>query len=130
MLGRRILVRQHLSSDTGGGQPYLASPKTAAGVREVPLADETLEVLAEHMAAFPPVEVEVEDRTGTRPVRRSVRLVFYAVEETRAGVRRTPLRRLLYPSFPAPALFATGDKLVAETARHTKQELAWKHNRE
>lgn len=93
MLGRRVLVRQQLTSDTGGGQPYLTPPKTAAGVREVPLADETLEVLAEHMAKFPPVEVEVEDRTGTRPAKRTARLVFYAVEETRAGMRRTPLRR-------------------------------------
>ena len=93
MLGRRILVRQQLASVNGGGMPYLAPPKTAAGVRDVPLADETLQFLAEHMAAFPPVEVVLEDRTGPRPVRRPVRLVFYAVEEMRAGVRRTPIRR-------------------------------------
>jgi integrase len=45
----------------------------------VPLADgpgETLELLAEHMAQFPPAEVEVTDRTGSRPVKRSARLLF------------------------------------------------------
>jgi len=86
MLGRKIRVRQQLTSDTGGGQPYLAPPKTAAGVRDVPLADATLEVLAQHMAQFPPIEVELEDRTGPRPQRRTARLVFQSVEETLTGV--------------------------------------------
>jgi len=81
MLGRRVRVRQQLTSDTGGGRPYLAPPKTAAGVRDVPLAPETVALLAAHMERFPPLEVELEDRTGPRPVKRTARLVFYAVEE-------------------------------------------------
>ena len=72
MLGRRILVREQLLPRGG----VLGPPKTAASVRDVPLADETLQVLAEHMAAFPPVDVPVTDRTGSRPVKRTARLLF------------------------------------------------------
>lgn len=75
MLGRRILVRQQLVSELGR-PPYLGLPKTAAGVREVPLADETLAALAKHLAEHPPVEVTIEDRTGHRPKKRTARLVF------------------------------------------------------
>jgi integrase len=87
MLGRRILVRQQLAA----AQSVLAPPKTAASVREVPLADETLQVLAEHLAEFPPVDVEVEDRTGSRPVRRAARLLF-TTSQPRSG-QRGPVKR-------------------------------------
>jgi integrase len=86
MLGRRVLVRQQLSS-----LGVLAPPKTAASVREVPLAAETLDVLAEHLAEFPAAEVEVEDRTGGRPVRRTARLLF-TTSQSRSG-RRGPVKR-------------------------------------
>jgi integrase len=86
MLGRRILVRQQLSAK----RELLVPPKTSASVREVPLSDETLEVLAGHMAEFPPVEVEVEDRTGPRPTRRTARLLFTMTAHTG---QRGPVKR-------------------------------------
>ena len=54
----------------------LGLPKTPSSVRTVPLADVTLERLAEHLAEFPPAEVEIMDWTGAQPRRRKARLVF------------------------------------------------------
>jgi len=87
MLGRRILVRQQLAP----AQAALLPPKTAASVREVPLAREIRDVLAEHLAEFPPIDVPVEDRTGSRPVKRSARLLF-TTSQARSG-QRGPVKR-------------------------------------
>lgn len=71
--GRAIRVEQQLLSSPVG----LGAPKTAESRRVVPLASDTLDALAEHLAAFPPREVEVVDRTDpVRPTTRAARLVF------------------------------------------------------
>jgi integrase len=75
-LRRHVVVGQQLKS-LAGQRPYLDSPKTAESERTVPLAQVTLDVLAAHLAAFPPVEYEVADRSDPRrPTTRPVRLVF------------------------------------------------------
>src|SRR5690349_4641061 len=123
MLGRRVRVRQQLTSDTGGGRPYLAPPKTAAGVRDVPLAPETVALLAAHMERFPPLEVELEDRTGPRPVKRTARLVFYAVEEKRSGTQRTPIRRSTFNTTWTRAVERAREAGVELPARVTPHSL-------
>jgi integrase len=55
-------------------------------VRTVPLAEETVQVLAEHLATWGETAAELEDRTGSRPVRRTARLVF-------GTSKREPVRR-------------------------------------
>jgi integrase len=74
--GRSVEVAYQLVS-LGDGVPFLGPVKTPESERTVPLAHVTLDALAAHLAAFPPVEVEVEDRTDPRRVeRRTARLVF------------------------------------------------------
>jgi len=73
---RSVAVEQQLVK-LPGREVYLGPVKTEASRRIVPLARRTLDALAAHLAAYPPVEVEIEDRTDPRhPVRRLVRLVF------------------------------------------------------
>jgi integrase len=67
---REVAVVQQLATpDTG--RPFLAPVKTPESERTVPLAQVTLDALAAHLAAFPAVEVEVEDRVDPRPDRES-----------------------------------------------------------
>lgn len=89
-LGRRVLVRQQLITEPGR-EPYLAPPKTDASVRDVPLAPETLLLVAEHVARWPVVEVEITDCTGARPVRRPARLL--STTEAGGPIRRTTFNR-------------------------------------
>ncbi|WP_338701293.1 tyrosine-type recombinase/integrase [Streptomyces sp. Q6] len=59
------------------GAPFIGEPKTQASYRSVPLAPAVVEALRAHLAAFPPVPVELVDRTDTRkPHSRPARLVF------------------------------------------------------
>lgn len=64
-LRRQLRVTEQLVSPPGAGLPSWGPPKTAAGVRTVPLAGVTVDALARHLAAFPPVAGE--------PIFRSVR---------------------------------------------------------
>lgn len=74
--GRHVQVEQQLVSPSTGA-PYLGPPKTPEAERLIPLAQVTLDVLAAHLAAWPAVEVEIEDRTDPRkPHRRTARLLF------------------------------------------------------
>lgn len=75
-LRREIHVRQQLKS-VPGRRPYLAAPKTQTSVRTVELPDTVAEELAAHVAAFPPVPVEIDDETDPRrPRRRKAKLLF------------------------------------------------------
>ncbi|MGW9024778.1 tyrosine-type recombinase/integrase [Streptomyces sp. NPDC055722] len=59
------------------GVPYLGEPKTEKSYRTVPLSASAIAAVMEHLEAFPPVEVEIEDRTDPRkPVMRKARLLF------------------------------------------------------
>lgn len=53
-LRREVRVVEQLLSPAGG--PVWGPPKTAAGVRTVPLTDDALGLLAGHLAAFPAVD--------------------------------------------------------------------------
>jgi integrase len=54
-LRREIRVVEQLLTPAAGPVAW-GPPKTAAGVRSVPLTDEALEALAEHLATFPAVD--------------------------------------------------------------------------
>ncbi len=56
-----LRVEQQLST-VNGGTPFLSPPKTAASHRTVPVPQFALDVLAEHLAEWPAVPVEVPDR--------------------------------------------------------------------
>ncbi|MGN7136429.1 site-specific integrase [Streptomyces pseudogriseolus] len=69
------------------GVPYLGEPKTEKSYRTVPLSASAVAAVAEHLQAFPPAEVEIEDRTDPRkPRTRKARLLF--VSETGDPIRR------------------------------------------
>ncbi len=111
--GRSVEVVQQLVT-LPGQPPYLALPKTAESLRTVPLARVTLDQLAAHLAAFPVVEVEIEDRTDPRrPVVRSARLVF-----TR---NNRPIARHDWPAVWVPAARAVG--LPSRTGLHVLRHL-------
>lgn len=69
------------------GEPYLGPPKTHESYRTVPLARPVVEALAAHLARFPAREVEIEDRTDTRRLRRRKAKLLFLSE------RREPIRR-------------------------------------
>jgi integrase len=72
------LERQHLDMDKGevhvrqqavrldAGDPYIGPPKTDSSYRTVPLAKAVVEALNEHLRRFPPVAVELVDKTDPR----------------------------------------------------------------
>jgi integrase len=64
-LRRQVRVVEQLVSPPGAGVPTWGPPKTAAGVRTVPLPEPAAEALARHLGRFPAVDGE--------PVFRSVR---------------------------------------------------------
>ncbi|MFJ9858900.1 tyrosine recombinase XerC [Streptomyces albogriseolus] len=69
------------------GVPYLGEPKTEKSYRTVPLSASAVAAVEEHLKAYPPAEVEVEDRTDPRkPRTRKARLLF--VSETGDPIRR------------------------------------------
>ena len=85
-LGRKIHVVQQLSTPPGD-VPHLAPVKTDTSKRTLDLPTVVAEALAEHMRLFPPVEVEIEDRTiPHKPKTRFARLVF-------TNGRKLPMRR-------------------------------------
>ncbi|MGY0067181.1 site-specific integrase [Streptomyces sp. QTS137] len=69
------------------GVPYLGQPKTEKSYRTVPLSASAVAAVEEHLKAFPPAEVEIEDRTDPRkPRTRKARLLF--VSRTGDPIRR------------------------------------------
>jgi integrase len=114
--GREVEVVQQVVT-LGDGVPFLGPVKTPESERRVPLAQVTLDALAAHLAAFPPVEVEVdvEDRTDPRRVqRRTVQLVF-ALDGDQ------PLTRSRWSTIWTPAARAAG--LPPRTGLHVLRHL-------
>lgn len=69
------------------GVPYLGEPKTEKSYRTVPLSASAVAAVEEHLKAYPPADVEIEDRTDPRkPRTRKARLLF--VSETGDPIRR------------------------------------------
>jgi integrase len=59
------------------GDPYVGPPKTESSYRTVPLAKGVVEALTEHLMRFPPVPVELVDKSDPRrPHKRTTHLVF------------------------------------------------------
>jgi integrase len=69
-LRRMVRVDRQLVT-VAGREPFLAPPKTGASVRTIPLAQITLDVVAAHLAAHPPVDGFVFVNDDGRPIRRS-----------------------------------------------------------
>ncbi len=76
-----LIIDRQLVTTSGMGAPYLATPKTAASVRRVPVLPELLEVLNDHEAQHPPAQILDSDGTPAvllftnrdgRPLRRNV----------------------------------------------------------
>ncbi|MDG4825672.1 site-specific integrase [Asanoa sp. WMMD1127] len=74
-LRKSVKIDQQLQPQRGGGV-VVCPLKSKASYRPVPLGDVAVAELAAHMKAYPPVEVEVLDTTGKRPVHRLARFVF------------------------------------------------------
>jgi integrase len=80
---RTVKVYQQIQVAEGGGTVVCPLKGGKAAYRTIPLGDTMTEVVTAHLAEFPPVEVEVLDITGPKPVRRPARFVF-ADDEGRA----------------------------------------------
>lgn len=87
-LRRTIRVQQQVKV-VPGEPPFLAPPKTKTSYRTIPVAQMLLDRLAAHLAAHPPVEITIVDKTGKQPVTRKARLVVLDEENS-------PLRRATY----------------------------------
>lgn len=74
---RRKVEVSHQLCTPGKGPQYLGSLKTPESYRDVPLASSAVTEMSVHVAKFPPVEVEIEDRTDPlKPRTRKARLLF------------------------------------------------------
>lgn len=75
-LRRTINVAQQLKV-VAGRKPFLAPTKTPSSKRPVELSQVVAEEFAQHLEAFPVVEVEIDDETNPRkPLRRKAQLIF------------------------------------------------------
>ncbi|MDQ7910236.1 tyrosine-type recombinase/integrase [Phytohabitans sp. ZYX-F-186] len=72
---RRVRIEQQVQPLTKA-TVAVVPPKVKAATRWVPAADAILMELSAHLAAYPPVEVEVEDHTGPKPKTRKAKFVF------------------------------------------------------
>jgi len=80
-LRREVDIAQQLVCVTGQ-DPYLGPPKTKTSARTVELPAITVAALARHIEMFPPVEVEIWDRTNPdrrKHHRRQARLMFTSI---------------------------------------------------
>jgi integrase len=80
-LRREVDIAQQLVCVTGQ-EPYLGPPKTKTSSRTVELPAITAAALARHIKMFPPVEVEIWDRTNPdrrKHHRRKARLMFTSI---------------------------------------------------
>ena len=87
-----------------GQEPYLGPPKTKKSVRIIEAPSVTMAAPARHIERYPPVEVEIWDRTDPdkrRHHRRLARLVFTAVEGR-------PIHRATWAHIWAPAARKAG----------------------
>lgn len=121
-LHRALRVAQQLVLMPGGA-PYIASLKTPASYRTVPLPRVVIDALTAHLAAFPAAEVEVLDTTvRPDPKRRPAALVF----TNDAG---RPLRRTRFSGVwrRAAATAELGDGVTFHDLRHYYASLLIQH---
>lgn len=91
-LRRQLEVSQQLITPDKGAQ-HLGPLKTPESYRELPLAPSAVLAVSLHMAEFPPVAVQVEDRTDPLNVTtRGVRLIFS--DDNSRPIRRSTWSRI------------------------------------
>jgi integrase len=73
---KTVKVYQQVQLVEGGGTVVCPLKGGRASYRTIPLGDTMVEVVTAHLAEYPPVEVEVLDITGPKPVTRMARFVF------------------------------------------------------
>lgn len=103
LLRREVDISQQLVC-ISGREPYLGPPKTKTSVRTAELPAITTAALARHLEMFPPVEVEIWDRTNPdrrKHHRRVAKLVFTTI----AG---RPIHRATWPYLWGPAAREAG----------------------
>jgi integrase len=98
-----IDVTQQLVCVTGQ-EPYLGPPKTKTSARTVEAPVVTMAALAQHIELYPPVEVEIWDRTDPdrrKHHRRIAKLIFTTIEGR-------PIHRATWAQIWAPAARKAG----------------------
>ncbi len=106
-----VKVAQQLI-EPDAGRPYIARPKTEQSYRTVPLAKTVVEALEGHLRRFPPVDVDVEDRSDPRAPRvRTARLVF-------PNGNGNPVRRAGWSKILANAVRRAGSEVPEGTTAH------------
>jgi integrase len=91
-LRRKVEVSQQLCTPAKGPQ-HLGPLKTPESYRDVPFAPSAVTALSMHIAEFPPVEVEIEDRTDPlKPRTRKARLIF--TDDSGRPMRRSTWSRV------------------------------------
>ncbi|WP_446218279.1 tyrosine-type recombinase/integrase [Micromonospora sp. IBHARD004] len=75
-LDRKLVTVERQVQPVAGGGTVVCPLKNRASYRTVPLAQSMVDVVRAHLTEFPPVEVEVIDTTGAKPVTRRARFVF------------------------------------------------------
>lgn len=112
-LRRHLRVEQQLML-LPGQQPFLAPPKTKKSHRKIPISRTLVDRLAAHLAEFPPIEVEIVDKTGPKPVVRMARFVVLSTEGT--PVRRTSYSAAVWR--PSVAAVGLADAPTFHDLRH------------
>lgn len=110
-LRREIDITQQLVCVTGQ-EPYLGPPKTKTSTRTVELPAVAAAALARHLELYPPVEVEIWDRTDPdqrKHHRRTARLLF-------TTMKGRPIHRATWAYLWSPA--ARGAGIPAGTGLH------------
>lgn len=100
MRRRQVRIERQVQPAKGGAE--VVRLKNKASNRNVPAADVVLTELAAHLKAYPPIEVDVVDRTGPKPVTRKARFVF-ATPDGRPLAREWFNRRVWEPARAAAA---------------------------
>jgi len=118
-----IDITQQLVCVTGQ-EPYLGPPKTKTSVRTIEAPAVTMAALARHIETYPPVEVEIWDRTDPdkrKHHRRIARLIFTTIEGR-------PIHRSTWALIWAPAARKAG--ISKGTGLHSLRHAADPQRRE
>jgi integrase len=113
LLGRRLVVREQAQTVASGVVTGLP-PKSDAGYRTVPLAPETVDAIALHLAEFKSTGLVVTSTSGA-PVRRNLFGEHWTNAKDRADVRRTLRFHDLRHRYASVLIAAGLDALTVKT---------------
>lgn len=114
-LRRTLRVEQQMITAGDKHVAYLGPPKTVQSERTIPLSQSVVDMLAAHLAEFPAVTVDIEDRTDPRkPKTRPAELLF-------TTPKKEPIRRRAWSEVWAPVARKAGlaPRTGLHIARHT-----------